>query len=931
MKEKEIRGIDEIDQLGLFPPEEDEGHEQEAPEDEKTAVESKLWIRDMWRYLAGVHLKENNGRMNRGYQFALDREEEKNRELEKLGYIDEHMKEKEEPADEDKAKKDQTAAAVPKNSDQPVLNMQERPTRKQPAPEIKKKDYSEYAVESLLRIDLKKNQDNITRLYQLLESKNHWYRGSSENFRKVSATLKRLMNLSGDLVKLNADNGEMNEEKSEEHRKQIEAKLQEYRKCVKEVQINADNYLVNKKGHINSGYAQARYDAINEIREIMDVNARSMEEAYQHDTSRRTSKIADKNIKDRKIKAEKQKMEKWNNEVYKKYEIANGNDNEKAFSGKRNEKDRSAGEVISKYAIGRCSALTLSLLGMMNEKKYGYAAYETDDILNPDKLSDQKKDMYQKILNITDNKNPNEKELAGIMHDGFDAALERIDDLLKKVDFSDKNCIYNENLSKAFVIAAALHDVWQEMRRNEELLGYANEQRKKEKKEPYQSLDEYLDQRERQFGVISFLGKSVMSMVDNTLNTKKKTADVRCAELMGGAYSAQRLREILEKKSIEIKNKKAAEKKSIPFKDWLTREEFIHASGLYNNATAFFSEQGEISNAAVEEHLDEIIDGSIFEYVADQYDPQGDKVNVGGFIDLGIMNNRTNYGKLTYDELYRRLNNQISYYEEKKKNVEPKMQSYLNGAIHGATVLARYATDGKDLKPEKREIVKDAMKEIFACYVAEQYADLNLDDRTLELVVDEQVQSSKVYQKYSANIGLGSITGILFTDLTDEIGRDKNLQTAKAEAAREMIYHGGYGNVKDIGRAFSYGMALAIKENVGKMPGDWFVPHRYFSIKALADWYLSINQNKPEFKNKMEEIRKNPSVCKEIFNNKEALQKLVEDMNENRKDYLQSADPYVPKFDTTGFSSRQPALQKQDAEQLQGVQSPKKGAEKTVG
>ena len=875
-------------------------HEKEAEQDAKDVKDTLEWAREMWGFLKDTEYKIHGGKKTSGYFFALENELKKKDQIKKMEKPGSQNLE-----DDPKTAQERKDLSDYKKSREPGPNQMPYVTFFQPlAPANTGVDekYATYKVDFLHRMELKKNQDNITRLYNLLESKNHWYRGSSENFKSVSRNLKRMKNLSVQLTKLYADKGELNQQLSEERKKKIRETLDAYEACAQEVKKAADHYLENKKGNINSDYARARFDIISEISSIASVNYKTIRDAYKQEAAnQKENRIMEEEKQKR--KAEKLAViENWKKNIFPKYEISNSNENGAVYYTKRNEKDLSPEDIHSNFSVNRTAPLSVAVLGMMAEKdKDKKPKYSIDDIMDATKLKDEKKAMYQKVLRAMQKGDKGDPAWLGeIMHNGFEMALTHIDTLLKRVDFKNPDFVYDENFTKAMEIGSRLHDAWQEMSREpkqiEKILELANEGQKR-----FENINDYLFQRETQSAVISGMSTAVQNIAKHVLNKGDSLDDVGIQVTVLNSFALNGMKKMMVEK--------AGQKKGVAFKDWFEDRDSMTARDLIISGRHMV-DTSDFEKAGFEDHLNEILDGSIYQSFSYKFNEERKNLDWEGQpIDFTLLNKETAYKKLSHEEMMRRLDNQLSYYEELKKTSDPQMQSYLNKASKGIVTLAKLSFDAK-ITPEKQKMAKEAMKEVFSYYVAKEMKNIGLDEEELQQAVEANVEKLKVYQKYAVNLGRGAIAGMVMTDFTEEVAEDRELGLFKGNAAWTNLAQGAYADksLETTMVAFSYALTSAMYEHVGTLPYDWYNPGRRYTPAQFAEEYLNLNAGNKEFREEMLKLQKDPEKVVQLLQNKEGLKKYMQAMNTGRAEYLEKQE--MPKMDYSGFQHLAPATEK---------------------
>ncbi|MCR5418138.1 MAG: hypothetical protein K6E84_04410 [Lachnospiraceae bacterium] len=105
---------------------------------------------------------------------------------------------------------------------------------------------------------------------------------------------------------------------------------------------------------------------------------------------------------------------------------------------------------------------------------YGYEGkiidgdiFSDDEVLDPDKLADKKADYFKQVVDNLRGGKEGYKWICQTKHDGYNRRIEECGNLLSRVDFNKPDYIFDENFTKAIVLANHLNDVWQEIQESE--------------------------------------------------------------------------------------------------------------------------------------------------------------------------------------------------------------------------------------------------------------------------------------------------------------------------------------------------------------------------------------------------------------------------------------------------------------------------------
>ena len=739
-------------------------------------------------------------------------------------------------------------------------------------------DMEDYAVETTTRMDMRFNQDQVSRLYSYLDGKNNWLRGSSPNYRELMAELDKLKALSKELVDERADLGKIKDEKtvSELEKKQRLTMLR-YLKQAEAVEKSAQKYLMEKKDNINSPYAQSRYDAVTDVRRAIMVNRSTMYETFRKADIARVERVYNRREADKYYKQQCKKMTDWKKNVYQKYAMdISQTKNRKTYFGDRFTNE-SLERMNSIFSMKRTAAISLTNYALMAEQKYGISLYGIDEILDPSKLQKKKQEMFNTVIEKMTSKDPKDREwIANIMYEGAKKATEHMGDLMKRVDFNDPDYIYSENFTKACNLANQMFDVWQEEARiPKEMFDVIS------KKDPsIKSFDEYHRKNGMVRGYLDQFMNNINRLAENIPKLGKSEEPDAEALVALNAFCVSRMKKMLADKAKECMSK--------PFGEWFPYEDGAVGRGLYTYGSGLFMNTQYPGKEAFRRNLRSFIDGSAFDKITHSYEPNADgkgndKFTVTGEIDVKDMKEYANYTALSDYEFFRRVNAQMDYFDALKRSSGPVMQEYLQNAIAGVAQLSKFSTDPKHMTDEQKEAAKECIQDIFSCYTAMALTKMGIAEQDLAAEVDKTVPQIADYKRYVENMEKGSMMALAITDMTDQAAKSDAVMMAKGRVAKQKLENGEYKTIDQMRTAFAHAYAYALMTENGKLTINPDVPDGRYKLSEFVDKAITGEIGLID-EDGLKTMKKNPAVAKTILNNRQSLRdQLVQDEEKHKR------------------------------------------------
>ena len=729
----------------------------------------------------------------------------------------------------------------------------------------------EYKVNTMSRMDLKKNSDQISRLYNILDSKDHWYKGSSDNFRDLMSDLKDLKKMSQELVKLRADHKTITDPQklTEKTRKEREL-FQRYSDLSKLVEQRANTYLEGKKYNVNSPYAKARFQAVTELKDILPANRESIEKAFADEAGKRTARISGRRQDARSLQTETKNLADWYKDKYQKYSLNPGNAaNRKSFMGDNfSEEDLANANTV--FSVKRTAAHSVAIMAMLCEKgQIGGDRYSINSILDPSKLQKEKQEMFKKVMEkMTSGKEEDKDWIAEKMVQGTEIANKKLNELLAPVNYKKSDYIYSENFTKASMLSGAMFDVWQEMDRMKDTVVKAvNKPAEKindEKILKKVTYDEYHQRIGNERGYLDQFGVNMQRYAEAVSGlSKPEMFEIYGPQVMTFAYTVNVLRDDFAKKALESSGK--------PYEKWFDFTEGGIGRGTMLAALDNFRSV-DISPEMLKENLPSIMNGNAFSNISRRYDPNADrKVILDGTLDLKMMEQDKEFSKLSDDEVIRRIDNQIEYFDRMKKTSTPEVQQYIGSAIKGMSYLSRFTFSPRDMKPDEKKNAGKCIRDIFSCHLAAELSKTGLTGEALKKEVNKVVETLPEYKRYMDGLGKHALAGILMTDVSGSIVDCNEVMISKGRIYEQKIANKACKNVREFNEAYAHAYAAAMYKENGKLPLRPDKAGVRFDIKGYADHLIQNNLlvggNKASARNHME----NPRPLINLLHNKNAL------------------------------------------------------------
>ncbi len=751
----------------------------------------------------------------------------------------------------------------------------------------------EFELKTMSRIDLKKNNDQINRLYSILDSKDHWYRGSSDNFRELMKELKTLKSLSKELTKLRADHNTITDPvKLNEKTKKEKELFQKYIFQAANVRERAEIYIEGKKDNINSPYAKARFEAVTELKDIISANSESVEKTFAKEYSRRTARISDRRQNERSLKENTKILSDWYKNTLKKYALFPGNhENRKSFMGENyTEQDLEKIKANTKFSITRTAAHSISVLALLcnEESALRRSRYKLEDIMDPSKLQKEKQEMFKKVIEkMTSGKKEDKEWIAEKMVRGYEHANGEINKLLAGVNFKKQDYIYTDNFTKASLLSGIMMDVWQETENvKEEITAEANkladfvsdEKNRKELPKETQKLieslgyenvakkmtfEEYHAMTGLQRGYLDQFSVNIQRLAESVEGLKDPEKYVMYgSSMMTYAYTVNTLRDDFARKALECGSK--------PHEKWFTYEEAAIGRGLMMGSNEKFV-QMQVERDVFMDNLASFLNGRAFSNFSYKYDPNSErKVVINGNLDDAMLVDDRELSKMSDDEVLRRIDNQMEYYNRLKKTSGPDVREYLSGAIRAMSYLSRFTFSPRDMQPEERENAARCIKDIFSCHVATELSKTGLQGEALKKEVDNVVKTVPEYKRYMDALGKHALAGIMISDVSGAVADSKEVQIAKGKIYENKILNGQCKNLSEVKTAFIYAYATALINENGHLPFVPDRPGRRYTIGEFVDYHLNSKTDLNE-KESLKMMMKNPDIAKVLLTNKNGL------------------------------------------------------------
>ncbi|MCR5417364.1 MAG: hypothetical protein K6E84_00430 [Lachnospiraceae bacterium] len=764
--------------------------------------------------------------------------------------------------------------------DQVIKEAQEAEKRKDAASkelEAAKAKHSKYRIRDLSRLELKRNQDQIAALVELLDSKDHWWRGSSPNFRALMKELKTLKELSADLAAQRADHTEITDPaKQKEKEKQMKAAMGRYQRQIDLVGHAAETYLINKVGKINSDYAQARFDTITDIRNIMLVNRDSLKNAYLENDAVNTERRIKNRKQMEKSNAQRQKIYDWQQNIYHKCSYSTDLCGVRSSYMGDNFTQDSLVKLGGKFSVARGAGFSLSMMILMGEKdEKGNRKYSIDDVLDPTKLLAEKQKIFKEVIGHMKKGDEDNEWLAEKFYEAHKTGEAAIDELMKKVDFKDPDYMMSEAFTKAGVIGHSMMDVWQELARiPEESLKVLKE------KEPnlrgINNINDYGELLGARRGYIDVMNE-MQSKLASHLKKQEGNGGVGVDEQMAltSAYSLNILKGHLT--SIAEKNKDK------PFNHWFKVQDAVFGKELEKDAADYFSALPIPGGTFFDYNLSSFLDGSAFKDLHHKRKEDGEiSGSLQGDFNINAMADDHSVITLTDAELYRRIDNKLEHYDELKKTSNKQLQEYINGAMKATGFLAKHIVSPEKMNEDEKKQAAESMEAIFKCQVAIELQGAGATGDLLKKEVDDITVKLPEYQRYMKNIGKTSMAALIYGNLANEVSSSKETDLSKGRIARARLADGKQKSDHNFAVFYATAFACAVYEaNNGVLPINPYKPFdKRFKMGEYIDHVYDSFFGSPAGKAKLEELKANPHQIPMIMDNKDKLREMVKSQDE---------------------------------------------------
>ncbi len=584
-----------------------------------------------------------------------------------------------------------------------------------------------------------------------------------------------------------------------------------YTQCAQQVLQDAKNYLAYKKNKINSDYAQARFDAVTELKNCMTANYLSTHEAFSKYGQRRYEGIHGEIKNRQKNEAEMEKLKAWKKDLLDtyNYDISEApEENKKAFLG--NEFTKASLEKIpSKFSTYRMGAVHVAMLALMSEQVDGKPKYTMEDILDCKKLQKEKQEMFKTVVTKMSNATPDYTWISKQIYEGSQIAHRYMGEYANKVDYSKPDFMYSRDFFMAGKLSMIMFDAWQESKNcKPEFLAYV--QTKDPTVKPFDEAHKKLGNLR---GLMDFYMMHLDHQAKHILHGKREHQSYD-SSLLKNAFMLNEYKQAFSQRA-----KTAQGKQHIA--DWFTTEEMgdfrLKEGAAFTTYGAFqFSKEGR------ERSLPYVMDGSIFNTVKVEYKTvDGAKMAVlKGELPTDIIGENMQYVKMDPQDVYLKLNQQLDHFMELKKTADPDMQVYLDNAIRGMTELGKLSEKARSLTDEEKKVAKAAMKAVFSYHLADNFHDIGATGDTLRESVYQNIDKLEQYQRYVKNIDKGSVASLVISNQNLAVSNADEVILAKGKIAKDMLESGAYKTPKMVKLGFAFAYTQSVQEAAGKLPRD---------------------------------------------------------------------------------------------------------------
>ena len=702
------------------------------------------------------------------------------------------------------------------------------------------------------------------------------YRGRGLGTSMMEKALKELKGLSASLVKLRIDpdkvindmnNGKVlsDIEKSKERTKLENAALANYLKKAEEVEQYAAKYLKGKVNNINSKYAQRRFDMVKEVFAVVDENRKSFEATYKKEAGDRMESISQKRKDEKLVKDFTQKKLEWRQNIYKKYEMSAANGvNRKVYFGK-DYTEQQLGKVPCKFTIARGAGINLTNYLLMLETENGKPKYSIDDILDPSRLQEEKANTFKKVVEKTTSGDL--KWTAEIMYEGDKVAKEYLGQLLKKVDYDNPDFAYTEEFMKALRVSEILFDIYQEEDRIPEVMFEVIKEKEKDLPEDKKtkSYEEYYYRNIKDRGYIDYLSECMDHTSDLLFNLNDPLAGKSNKQnFTADLHSEQELAKLLKQKVKECKDK--------PYTEWFTMNDRNLGNGIVTASRNLVGKAQVPNDNVFAEYLPEIIKGNAFKNIKATFDPDAPvKYELHGEIDFASVEEDSYLSSLTDMKVVQRIDSRLTYFDELKRSSDEELRGYINGAIKGITELAKYRFIPSQMTEQEKQKVAGCVKDVFKAYLAMEYKKVGASGDALNEAIENSIEEIQLFKRFTGNIGLGKLTGVLIADLTQNIEGEQAVLKAKAKIAKNKLENGEYRKDSDVLNGFAHAYAYAMYEANGKLPFNPAYARGRFNMYRFIETLKEDKGFGNIDKNALKRMKKDPDFARNILNDQNGL------------------------------------------------------------
>ncbi|MCR5283060.1 MAG: hypothetical protein K6E18_06780 [Lachnospiraceae bacterium] len=807
--------------------EDDDGgeHEEENEKDGITPEQFQEWLGNTWEFLYDL----DKSRVEQGKQNTLS--------VNGMIALEQSKKIKELQGKEEDPKRKQEREEIQKNNEK-GKNYKPRPTlvRYDLEADLKKKkeadialreklknEYNDYKIETTNRADLLKNADAIARAYKRLDKNDHWYRGSSPQYRELKEAMKTLRDLAYRMAAESKETGKG----AWERRKHTQTL---YLECTQKVKELSEKYLSYKTDNINSKYAQARFDTVTDLKNIIQVNDESVFKAFSRDAVRRFEGQQGERKRALRVEPEMKKIE-----AFKKmadlhdFDISKASDRaRKLFLGDHFTLEQiKAKDSHCHYSLGRMGGVSVTIMALLAEQKDGKPLYSAEDILNPDKLQKEKADMFKTVVDKMTQEPADQKWIAQKMYDGYMVAYDQMGIFASKVNYDNPDFIYQPDFFKAGKLSMVMFDVWQEMEHcKNELTEYA-----KTKDPSVGDFNKLHSELGNKRGLMDKYMKMLIDRADYIMGKDKDYADYG-NQVLKHSFNVMHFTKLFSERA------KTAGDKHIS--NWFSEGKMAMARAVEGGTVEAFG-NALLSHQDVQRMLPDIVDFGIFKNIEVEHeiDEFGNvKANLKGDFGMDILKEDQNYISMGPQEVYNRINSQLEHLADLSKVSEHDVQPYLQKAIKGLTKLGKLSVKARTLSPEEKQESAAAMKDVFSYYLADNFSSVGAKGEDLKTLVDQNIDKLECYKRYVNHIDDGSTASLVISNQSTVVDNDPEVILAKGRYAKKMLESGAYKTDGQVKEGFAYAYTSSVMDAAGKLPRSQEY-HRKFKVGEHVEHVVS--------------------------------------------------------------------------------------------